>query len=545
MADEKTLLERLKAKHDRYEQERIWHKFLLDAYAGTGGFEGKVKMPAASFWGAGADQYAASESSLLDGGAGIEEQIDTYLDRYPREDLAKFKRRAAAANYTNPVETAVDIRLSYLNRKPMTFEGVDALTNGEDAWIRNADGRGTPWSVLFTELIEVRAEVIGWCPVLVDMPRADVQGELSVQRARELGLRPRVIPLFPANIWDWHCDDAGELLSAKIATHFTERADLLSEPVEVTEVAVWDRRSVRTWQIREVDGEEVATLVRELEHGWGRVPLVICRHKPAPTDTVRGISMAASIAKIAKRLLNYTSELDEVLRSCTFPMLQVPTDDPDKLGPIVIGAANALPVKTDSSTEYKWLQPDADVADVYERRIDASEKRISRIARTEYVSNAGSGESTGPAKSGESRAFEFENMNRALCDTAQQFARFIEELFRLVLRLDGASPDVERGVRVTPPDKFDVEEMARELEEALAATSLDLGPTAMAEMRKRLVRKLLPNLSEDLLAQIDKEIEERQVEHEQDRALQREQLASGGVDDAEDDDAPAQQKRAA
>lgn len=529
MADEDEKIKRIVRKHDRYESERVWQKFLLDAFAGTGGFEGKVRMPFASFWGAGADLYS---NSPLDQSTGAdEESLDTYLDRYPREDAKKFARRAAIANYPNPVETVVDIRLSYLNRKPMAREGVEKLEDGDTPWFQNVDGRGTSWHVLMRTIVQIRAAVIGWSPVLFDMPEGpDDEEELSLERANELKLQARAIPLFPTNLYDWH-EDEGELEFAKIGTYYLERGDPLDEPTVVHRVTVWERERVRIFELvtdKETKKERIRSET-ERANPWGVVPLVIFRAKPAPQDAIRGLPMVGSVAKLAKRLLNYLSELDEHLRGSTFAILQVPTDDADKIGVVIGGTGSALPVKTDSTREYKFISPDTSVAEVYERRIEETKKDIRYLGRTEFTGGSGKGEQ----KSGLSRSFEFENTNRAIADTAEMFALGEQAAFRLVLKMQGASDEEIAKARVIAPTKFDVEEMAKEIEEALAAKSLNLGPRATAEMAKRLVRKLLPNLEEKLLNEIDNDIDQLAEESEEDRAFTREAMRASPEDEEE------------
>ena len=198
--DDQALISALLSKRTDYDAELQWHRFLLDAFAGTGGFEGRVRMPFASFWGAGADMYGRGfvGSMALDIGTS-ESQVDTYLDRFHREDAPKFARRAAIANYCSPVEKIVDIRLSYLSRKPWQRDGVEKLAS----WMKDVDGYGTSFDTLMRTVVRVRGEVVGYGPVLVDMARADTEDgeQLSAAQADEQKLSPRLIPLSPSRLF--------------------------------------------------------------------------------------------------------------------------------------------------------------------------------------------------------------------------------------------------------------------------------------------------------------------------------------------------------
>lgn len=530
------LLRALQRKRADYDDELVWHRFLFDAYAGTGGFEGKVKMPPASFWGPGADAYSRSSWDKEH----LEDGQETYLDRYPREDAVKFSRRVAKAHYPNPVEPVVDIRLSYLHRKANGRAGADLVKE----FLEDATGHGMPWDRLRRDVIDVRAEVLGWTPVLLDVPEAPTPGPISREQALQLGLRPRAIPLFPANLYDWSEKD-GQLEAVKVVTWWTERGTLLEDPVEVTRYAIWTRADVQTWDtVKGKDGDEVFRGASARPNPWGFIPIVIFRHAKAPEDAVRGISLIRNVAKLAKRLFNYHSELDEILAATTFPMLQVPTKPTvgkeasarSKLGTVTIGTGNALPVPSDSNRDYKWLSPDTSAAEVYERRIEECKSDIRAIARLEYAS----ADAAKVQKAAMTRAFEFENMNRALVDTAQQLASSEEELLRKVHLMDGGSDAT--AIRSTAPERFDVEEMAAELDRTLRAMDLPLGPTARAELLKRFARTALPNIEPTVLEQIDAEISDEQLAAQQEAAARRELASNPDLlePDADDpDQAPA------
>lgn len=271
--------------------------------------------------------------------------------------------------------------------------------------------------------------------------------------------------------------------------------------------------------------------MREQVNTWGFIPLVIFKHGPAPEDAVRGVSLVRNVALAARKQYNLLSQLDEVIGTSAFQMLQVPvkggltkekgnTAMGGNVGTMTIGAGNALPIPMDSSRDYKWIGPETGVAEVLERRIENVGNDITSVARMEY-----SGANVGKVqKSGLSRAFEFENMNRALVDTAQQFANAEQDVFRKVHVMEGGQNADE--IRSTAAERFDVEEMAAELERVMKAITLPFGPTAKGELMKRAARTALPNIDPTLLKQIDAEIEEEQAAESEAAAAMREMRTS-------------------
>lgn len=534
---EKQLADALRATHTSYETERTWHRFLLDSYAGTGGFAGRVRQPFAAFWGSAAEDYARLSTTVNGDLDDTESRIDTYLERFPREDAPKFARRVAVSVFHNYCEPIVDLRASYLNRKPMTYEGVGPLREGDDAWWERA-GLGLSWDDLMTSVVRLRALVLGWVPVLVDAPPAP-SGEMSVAQARDAGVRARVVPLYPSNLLDWQFDEeTGELLWAKLRTCHVRRADFMAPGARVERFTIWTRDTAATAELMtSEDGSEELRMDQPRAHAFGRVPLVIFRAKPAPNDPLRGLSIIGSVAPMNRKLFNYVSELDEHLRSCVFGMLQVPMRDSKQGGTVVTGNANALLIDPNASRDYKWISPDGAVASTYEARIAKQVDEIHRVGRNE------SGGAKQVAKSGVAQAYDFEGMNRAISDNAASLARAEQETLRLVATIEASSLDQD-SIRVIPATKFDVEEMAKDLEEALTAIDLGLGMTATTRLKQRLARKLLPNLSEEDQTAIDSEIEELAKAAEQAAQAMQEELAAGGAEelDADEPDEPGDEQ---
>ena len=82
-----TLLDSLRRTRDDFEDEFTFHRFLLDAYTGTGGFCGRVKPPAVGALGWAAETYA--RACLSYAMPSTSDDSTSYLDRFPREDLGK------------------------------------------------------------------------------------------------------------------------------------------------------------------------------------------------------------------------------------------------------------------------------------------------------------------------------------------------------------------------------------------------------------------------------------------------------------------------
>lgn len=497
-----------------YEAECHWHRFLMDAASGTGGFKGRHGPTAISHFGWAAEAYAHTLLGAM--GVTMEDVYcsESYLDRFPRETDEKFRRRREVAHLTNYVAPILDLLISYVNKGEFGRENEpEALTK----WRADADGNGSSWDVLLKDVIRLLAGQLGWIPVLVDMP-VNTQ-RVSVAQRDQLGLVPRVIPLFPVNILDWSKDASGELTAIKIKTREEQRDNLLALPTFIERYDVWYRDRVERYVVTTPpQGPRVAVGPDVYEHGFGAVPVVSFRGRPTPGDRMRGMSIVGDIAVANRRHFNTESEMDEVLRGNTFPILGVPVQDMEvNLNDLLVGSGNGIKVPMESHLPLHYIAPPAQVAAAYESRLAALVKEIYRCARVEYEAP------TGTATSGVARAYQFEGTNRRLGDLASGFARSEEKLLRLVAKALNADAT---KMRVTAPSNFALEDLTADIQNVLELKQVGLGPTAEVEMTRRVRDRALPNLSEDAKATSDQEIQDMADQAVQSKAMDAEMEAA-------------------
>lgn len=522
------LIRALRSTREDYNDELAWHRFLLDAYAGTGGFAGKVQAPETGHLGWAAEAYGNNALIL----AGHGEDCDTYLDRYPREDNAKFQRRKDVAHYLNYVEAILDILISYVTKSEMLR---DKTPEQITEWMANADGQGTSWDDMLADVVEPRTGLLGWMPMLFDVPPAPQDATRAVTNAE--GIRARAIPLFPANMLDWEVADDGSFVWVKLRIDYWRRPDPLGPRTKEEHYILLTPLAATVYVVVKNDSGETVSAPQLRSHSFGAVPVVIWRHKPCAEDSVRGTGMVDAVAIECRRLFNLISELDEHLRQQVFALLQVPYSGTEPPSELIGGTDNAVGLPADCKHEYKWLAPPETVAATFETRIDNTTREIYRLARVEYEV------ATGQAESGLSRAYQFERTNRRLGDFAKQLARAEKRCYGFLGRVLGVSPDSVAQASVTAPTDFRVEDLAADIKNALDAISLTLPPTAEMWVKKRVIEKMLPNLPDEQMAEIMDELEQQRQETEAARADQAEmrkaelETAKNG-DATQVDDAP-------
>jgi hypothetical protein len=507
------LLTALRSTRAGYDVECTWHRFLVDAYTGSGGFLGSIRQPAAGYWGAAAGGYGSRSTE------GLRDEL-TYLDRYGREDEDKFKRRREVAHYLNYVAPLTDIKISYLLSKPPTRESAPDVV---EEWRQNVDGRGTTWDELWL-LATYRAAICGWIPILVDAPSSD--GVATRAQAIEAGVRPKAFVLWPSALLAFKVDAGGTFEWAKIRTVHTEQETALATPHEVETITIWTAADATVYRISKIDGKESVSGPDVRPHGFGVVPIAVYRNKPALSDDeVLGIPMHGDVSIEARRLFNLLSEFDEHLRSQVFALLQVPTDAPLKDGELTIGTDNALPIRSDSQQGYAYIAPPASVAATYETRIEATIREIYRMGRVEYTRGAG-----GPA-SGVARRYEFASTNRAIGDFAAQSAKAESWVDDIVGRFLSVSDDARRAARVSAQTDFDIGDLESDIKATLDAVSAQLGATATKLLRRRLIGRMLPNLPKTTAEEIDAELDAQADDDAVGKAMAAEMLDAETADE--------------
>lgn len=481
MAD--TLRDSLTRTRDGYEQERAWHRFLIDSYTGGGGYCGRIEISKCEL-GSAASVYGTVETG-------------SYLDRYPREDNEKFRRRQAVAHYLNYVEPLTDLKVDFMLRKPFVLEGLpDALIE----WAKDVDGRGTTMDLARTRAAR-RAALLGWFPSVIDLPSTETSG-LTRAQAQAMGVQPRLVLLYPGNLTEW--DAAGDRIRwAKVRTDFVERTDPYEQVRKYAWIDVWFEDRVESFEVT----SESATARKTVAHEYGEVPIVICRHKEAEDDPIFGIPMHGQVSVEGRRLFNLLSELDENIRGHAFPVLVlaeepgVDDEDPDG-GDRTVGTENGLTLDPKATQKHYYLGPPADIASSFETRIENTIREMYRMARVEHVRPQGNSADTGIA-----RKYAFAQTNAAIAAFAANIARWEQSVYVFAGRALGVPEDQLAAIRVIPPREFDVEDLDAEIQRTLSATTAKLGATAEKVLRSRLVRQLLPNIDDKTMAVIEDELQ--------------------------------------
>lgn len=467
-------------KHDDADARASRFAFLIDAWDGTGGFAPPLDEIVSD----------ATHGSTMNDELLPDWKWKSYIDRFPREEVGKWRARVRRAHYTNVVRSIGETLCGFLLRRMPTRTTTDELLLAFEA---DADGLGTSWDDLVRHEIARRLWLFG-CPLLlVNRPDDDADSRADAGRTY-------VTPVYPQSLYDWETGSAGELLWAKLVDVVTSCGGADEARETYTRAVEWTRTGWRRWIKRA--GQD-PTFDAEGSHPCGRVPLVVGSMSRPIGVSILGTSEAYEISDEARKLYNYQSLLDEHLYNQVYAVLAVVMPEFSRAEGFKLGTDNALVMQAGGSASY--LAPPASVADVLFRAIDTCIRRIYRAARLEFTMR-----DSGQAESGVSRQYEFSATNRALASMASELARIERETQRLVLLWDGkdesAVDDILAEQRVAWPDDFDVRDLERELKLTLDLMLLPIGDTAKAAAL-RTVRDDLVSLTDEEREKSNEEIE--------------------------------------
>lgn len=412
----------------------------------------------------------------------------------PRLPSPKLEMRRRLARYENIAETIVHQVSGALFFTPpaRTFGATQSERILE--WWQNTDGRGTAIDALIQDAWTASA-VFGHSLFVVDRPAKEAA------TAADIGL-PMVRRYTPIDLIDWLLNDKGEITAVKLL-EAAPRADFSTAPtvndyrvrvITDTEWYLEDRSGAR------IDGAE---------HGMGRLPVVFLYAKRRALTPVIGKSVMGD-PQLYVDLYNLTSEVRELLRNQTFAILNVPigtaADASVEREQQLVGSQVGTGGVMFSSQPAQYVSPDSANAGIYHEHIDRLARMIYRLAASPWEGDSRD------AESAESRRLKRSEQQQVLSTYAREVQRAELELLELVYRaVHGAEawekawgadqPSVVYATDFEPPD---VQALSMAAAEAIGT---ELGPTATKEIKKRLARKILPDLDAARQQAVDAEIE--------------------------------------
>lgn len=450
---------------------------------------------------------------------------ENQLRRYPRESNDEYAARRRMACYHNFCEPFVKTQARAILRGASGPEFPTEL----DIFNRDVDRHGTSLAA-FRDAIISWSIVYGHVYVLVDRPQSELPaGQLSLAQEADAGLRTYLQIVSPLDLLDWSWDAGAQAFEwCKIRVH---------------------RPCKRTPDGKQVAAGEYTVLITpdewiELEEdkpigparpGLGFVPLVpvYADRDPLQAEPV-GVSLIRDVAYLARSAYNKLSWLTEEEAAHCFSQLVLNT--PDKISrdeKRVMGVSRYITVQGGA----QYLAPD--VAPM-QHLLVSMQADVDRAKSMLGVESSPEGPCGGETAT--SLVLRREGMDAILSGLARRFESAERAIWNVVARVDG----LEWQPDVTYASDFTSLSRAQRVDSLLLAVK-DGGFDGMAkaELQKEILQGLLPDIPEErlkeILADIDRVVEEQAAKQAEMEAKQAEMLANGGpgaAPDAEGNPAP-------
>lgn len=448
-------------------------EFIRDALEGTGGFKPGVEFDAA--------------------GKPISVPGLSFLTQYPRESNERFARRNHVAWYSSDLRSACERYVGYLSKKPpaRTIESPLLKLMADDC-----DWRGNAIDVFWQEFA-VNAKARGTMLLLVDMPRT-LPGNQREQVDRRAV--PYLVQIAPENVARYKLNERGRIIEIRIRDKIVQ-SDSRTIDVE------------RVWTDKEWAVYQGGVKLEGEEHKLGVCPVIFF------SESGRFMSDGefSQIADLSRVLFNRRSELDEILRSQTFSLLNyhVPPDMASSFDAAKVSEA----IGTHNMLLYHGNPPDYTApsdgpASTYMSVIEVIEQKIRDVSMVSMPSDV--------SESGVALTLKFQALNSSL----SKFARRMEDLERQVWDLASRWLRAENRVQTSWAKEYGIADPAREMEVLQAMQAAQFPKEAITAKMKQVAALEFSSLQAEEMDTIINAIE--QADHERPAAPTGEDGGEGG-----------------
>ena len=399
----------------------------------------------------------------------------SYLIRHKRESDEKYERRKKLAYYPNFVKKIVDTFTAQIFKKPPQRK----LTKEYELFVNDVDRKGTYIDDFMRRAFKLSL-IFGTVFIIVDKPS---QVAKTKQEEIEKKLLPYATIRLPWQIEEYELDEYGNLKRIVFSEKKGKKRELTNEVLRVL--------------------DENDKVILERENPLEVLPVVVLRTSDQLLyEELFSEPFIYTIAQLNFELYNLISEIREILRNITFPVLTYPVRSIESFSQkeIIVGTENALLYEPETGGKPDFVAPPPAPVEVYLEYLNKVIEQIYRTVNLEFVLGSQT------QKSGVALEFEFQNLNTLLSMFAMNLEKAEYEIANIVSKWHGK--EKYEGTIDYRKD-FSFRDVERELKILLDSLSAGISSkTFLIEAHKKIVRFVLEDSVEDvILERIDREIE--------------------------------------
>lgn len=470
-------VEDLKATHELYAKNVNEWKFLMSAYEGT--------------------------KELVEQG---------YFLRNERESPENWERRKAEAAGFDYSSSIVDLFNFYLFKKPV--KRIMGKLEKDEAWLKfNMDCN--LYEEGFDDFLTEQgrySSIYGQVGMIVDKPSREFANR---KEELEENIYPYIVAYFPTAILDW------EYERDRNNRPFLSYIKLLDDDGVYR---LWWKNKWEMWELpveeeqlttEKVTGGQIVqkTKAKKIDEGdypLDKIPFVWLINKKGKTRPI-GRSDIHEVARLDVSILRNESQGEEIISYGAFPMMRKPAKESKPDGGISITTEDQVGVqsilefdKENPESKPDWLE--AKVQEPISAILDWIERKVQEIYRVVNAGGMASTEISTQAKSGVALTVEFQLLNSALVRKAKNLEKTEKEIIKHWLAWQNQS-DYYKDISIERERSYDVDDLARDLENVLTASIIVKSKKFNDRMQKSIVRQMLPAAEDDEIKDMDEEID--------------------------------------
>lgn len=434
--------------------------------------------------------------------------------RYIKEGDLEYRDRVERAYRFNHTRETVDLVNKYLFRSPPARKRADAPKQLVKFWDKvNSQGMDIDE---FMRVVSLKQSIYGRPWVVIDNRVTDIPENASEADLEATDLYAYIVP--PQDVTNCAFDETGELLWVMIREHVRNDKDPFSGNCE-TEIKyrLWTREEWYLFRSRESNDAKSPEPIWEMEssgeHKLGLVPCIPANNYVS-SDTWDCSALIADAAYLDRAVANYASNLDAIIQDQAFSQLAMPAQgilpgDEAYNKVLEMGTKRVFLYDGEGGAAPQFLSPDPRQATLILAAIGQLINEIYHSIglageRTKQDNSKGIDNSSGVAKSK-----DFERVVALLSSKADALEVVEYKMIKIVMAWSGVKtePSVDL-VKYPVEEQFDVRTLADEIDVGMKLRLMGLPPTIQEEQTNRLVQKLFPDLAEQLLEKIRKEVKE-------------------------------------
>ena len=397
-----------------------------------------------------------------------------YLDKYPRESEEKYQERQKIAYYENMFAPKINRYIGYLFKQTPTRTSNNNLIK---KIFDDVDNRGNNIDVFMSNFAK-NAKIRGVNLLLVDMPKILPQ---NLKEQIDNRILPYFVEILPERVIEFKLDEFGKfeyvIFSDVIDNSTPNKSDIKNVK------RYYDKTS---WGILDEDNK----IIEQGVHNLGVCPLLIF----SENGEFPIIGEFTQIANLAKRHYNLLNELDEILRSQTFSVLAVNSENPSDTI-IKLGTDNAITYAKGLNPP-QFIAPPAAPAEIYQNKIKDIESQIDKIA---YDISTNQSQESGIALD-----IKFQGLNSSLSNFALRLNDLENRAFDIVCKY----LNIQNDITITYPKTFSIIDTQKEIAILEEMKNLINSPTYFKLKALQIISNDLNTIEPEDFAVIAGEVED-------------------------------------